>query len=58
MRRGVEVVMRAGAASGAASRRRWASEWACLDVNRNNPVEMALAADLQKAALAHVAASS
>ena len=47
-----------GAASGTASKGRRASEWACLDVNRNDPVEMALAADLQKAALAHVAASS
>ena len=50
--------MHAGAASGTASRGGRASKWACLDVNRNDPAEMALAADLQKAALAHVAASS
>jgi len=50
--------MPAGASIGTASKGGRASEWACLDVNRNDPVEIALAADLQKAALAHVAASS
>ena len=48
--------MSVGASSGTASRSGRASEWACLDVNRNDPVEMALAAALQQAALEHVAA--
>ena len=50
--------MPAGASSGTASRSGRASEWACLDVNRSDPVEMALAADLQQAALDHVALST
>ena len=49
-----EAVMHAGASSGTASRSDRASEWACLDVNRTDPVEMALAADLQHAVLDHV----
>ncbi len=49
-----EVVMPAGASSGTASRSGQASKWAFLDVNRDDPVEMALAADLQQAALDHV----
>ena len=53
-----EVVMPAGASSGTASKSGRASEWACLDVNRSDPVEMALAADLQQAALEHVASST
>ena len=53
-----EVVMPAGASSGTASRSGRASEWACLDVNRDDPVEMALAADLQQAALDHVASKT
>ena len=52
-----EVVMPAGASSGTASKDGMASKWSCLDVNRNDSVEMALAANLQKAALAHVTAS-
>ncbi len=47
--------MPAGASSGTASMSGRASEFACLDVNRNDPVEMALAADLQQAALEHAA---
>ncbi len=47
--------MPAGASSGTASRSGRASDWACLDANRNDPVEMALAIDLQQAALEHVA---
>jgi hypothetical protein len=47
--------MHVGASSGTASRSGWPSEWACLDVSRNDPVEMALAADLQRAALEPVA---
>ena len=40
-----EVVMHVGASSGTASRSGWASEWNCLDINRNDRLEMALAAD-------------
>ncbi len=47
--------MLAGASIGTASKSGRALEWACLDVNRNDPVEMAFAADLQQAALEHVA---
>jgi len=43
----------AGAARGIASGR--ASGWAHLDVIWEDPVELALASDLQKSALAHVA---
>ena len=50
--------MPAGASSGTGGRSGRAFEWACLDVNRNDPVEMALAADLQQAALDHVAAKT
>ena len=50
--------MPVGASSGTASKSGRASEWACLDVNRDDPVELALAADLQQAALEHVASST
>ena len=47
-----------GAARGIASGRGGGSGWARLHVNRTDPVELALAADLQKSALAHVGKSS
>ena len=50
--------MPAGASSGTASRSGRTSEWACLDVNQNDPVEMVFAADLEQAALEHVAANT
>jgi hypothetical protein len=50
--------MPAGASSGTASRNGRASEWACLDVNRDDPVETALAVGMQQAALDHVAAKT
>ncbi len=50
--------MPAGTAHGTASKRGRASGWAHLDVNREDPVEMVLASDLQQSALAHVAESS
>ncbi len=50
--------MLACAARGTVSGRGGASGWSHLDVNREDPVEMALAADLQKSALAHVTESS
>ncbi len=53
-----EVVLPAGAARGTDSGCGRGSGWARLDVNREDPVEMALAADLQRSALAHVAESS
>jgi hypothetical protein len=53
-----EVVMPAGAARGTDRVRGRGSGWARLDVNREDTVEMALAADLQRSALAHVAVSS
>ena len=53
-----EVVMPAGATLGTASGSGRGSGWARLHVNRGDPVEMALAVDLQKSALAHVAVSS
>ncbi len=53
-----EVVMPDGASSGTASRSGRASEWSCLDVNRNDPVDMALAADMQQAALENVASTT
>ena len=48
--------MHAGATRGIASGR--ASGWALLDVNWEDPVELALASDLQKSAVSHVAESS
>ncbi len=53
-----EVVVHAGAARGTGSVRGRSSGWARLDVNREDPMELALAADLQQAALDHVAAST
>ena len=53
-----EVVLPARAALGIASGSVRGSGWARMDVNREDLVEMALAADLQKSALAHVAVSS
>ncbi len=50
--------MPVGAAHGTASRRGGGSGWARLPVIRTEPVELALAVDLQKSALAHVAVSS
>ena len=50
--------MHVGAARGTASGRGGGSGWARLHVNRTDPVELALAADLQKSALAHVVESS
>ena len=50
--------MPVGAARGTASGRGGGSGWARLHVNRTDPVELALAVDLQKSALAHVAVSS
>jgi hypothetical protein len=54
----MEVVMPVGAARGTDSGCGRGSGWARLDVNREDPVEMALAAGLQRSALAHVAESS
>ncbi len=51
-----EVVVLVGAARGTASGR--GSGWALFDVNREDPVELALASDLQKSALSHVAVPS
>ncbi len=53
-----EVVMHVGAARGIDRVRGRGSGWARLDANREDPVEMALAADLQRSALAQVAVSS
>jgi len=53
-----EVVLPAGASLGTASGVGRDTGWAHLDVNRMDPVELALAADLQRSALAHVATSS
>ena len=53
-----EVVLPAGASLGTASGVGRDTGWARLDVNRSDPVELALAADLQRSALGHVAASS
>ncbi len=50
--------MPAGATRGSISVRGRPSGWVRLDVNREDPVELALAADLQQAALGHVAAST
>ena len=50
--------MPAGATRGTDSGRGRGSGWASLDVNREDPVEMALAANLQRSALSKVAASS
>jgi hypothetical protein len=52
-----EVVVPAGAARGTDRVRGRGSGWARLDVNREDPVEMALSADIQRSALAHVAVS-
>ncbi len=54
----LEVVMPAGATRGTGSGSGRGSGWARLDVKREDPVEMALATDLQKSALSHVAESS
>ena len=53
-----EVVLPAGASLGTASDVRLDTGWARMDVNRSDPVELALADDLQRSALAHVATSS
>jgi len=53
-----EVVMFAGASLGTVGECGWHSGWGRLDVNREDPVELALAADLQKAAISHVAGPS
>ncbi len=53
-----EVVVPASAARGNASGLGGTSGWSHLLVNREDPVEKALAADLQKSALVHVAESS
>jgi len=46
--------MHVGTARGTVSGRGGGSGWARLYVNRTDPVELALAVDLQKSALAHV----
>jgi len=53
-----EVVLLVGASLGTASGVGRDTGWAPMDVNRMDPVEMALTADLQWSALAHVAISS
>jgi len=53
-----EDVIPAGAARGTDRVRGRGSGWARMDVNREDPVDMALAADLQRSALAQVAVSS
>ena len=53
-----EVVVLVGAARVIASGRGGGSGWARLHVNQADPVELALAADLHKSALEHVAESS
>jgi len=53
-----EVVLLIGATLDTASGSGRGSGWARLDVNRADPAEMALAADLQRSLLAHVAVSS
>ena len=53
-----KVVLDARATLGTASGGGWGSVWACLDVNLENLVEMASAANLQKSTLAHVAVTS
>ncbi len=50
--------MRVGDLRGIASGRARTSWWAHMDVNRLDPVDLALAASLRKSALAHVAESS
>ena len=50
-----KVAMHASAARGIASER--ASRWVHLDVNLEDPVELALASDLEKSALTDVAES-
>jgi len=53
-----EIVVPFGAARDTVSVRGRSSGWARLNVNREDPVELALAADLKQAALDHVAAST
>jgi hypothetical protein len=53
-----KIVMLAGATRGTGTGSGRGSGWARLDVNWEDPVEMALAADLQKSMLSHVAESS
>ncbi len=53
-----EVVMPPGATRGTNRAHGRGSGWARLDVNREDPVEMALAADLQRSSLAQVTVSS
>ncbi len=53
-----EVVLHSGASLGTASGVGRDTGWARLDVNQSDPVELALAADLQRPTLAHVAVSS
>jgi len=52
------VVKPAGAILGIGKNRVTSSGWASLDVNRDDPVEVALAARLQHSAMAHVAGST
>ncbi len=49
--------MPAGATSGTGSESGRSSGWALSDVNREDPVKIASAADIQKLALAHVVES-
>ncbi len=53
-----EVVLPAGASLGTTSYVGRDMGWSRLDVNRLDPVELALAADLQRSVLGHVATSS
>ena len=53
-----EAVIPTGALCGTVNGSGSASQWGRMAINRNAPVEMVLAADLQKAAVAHVAGSS
>ncbi len=53
-----EVVLPVGAMFGTTSGSGRSSGWARLDVNRPDPVEMTLAADLQRSALAPITVSS
>jgi hypothetical protein len=50
-----EAVMSAGAIFGTVSRFGRSSGWARMDVNQEDPVELALAIELQRSALAHAA---
>ena len=51
----MEAVLPVRASLGTASSVGLGTGWARLYVNRSDPVEVALAADLQRSALAHVA---